>query len=126
MGPLVSPSATNKDALTGTGLCGNRKPGAPSNTNGRCGVGPRQPLLVISPWARKNFVDHTLTQQSSVLRFIEDNFDLGRIGGGSFDVQAASLWQMFDFRQSGEHRLFLDPSTGEPLRHDRDGDNDGD
>jgi phospholipase C len=126
MGPLVSPSATNKDALSATGLCGNRKPGAPSNTNGRCGVGPRQPLLVISPWAKKNFVDHTFTQQSSVLRFIEDNFDLGQIGGGSFDALASSLWQMFDFRQSGEHRLFLDPSTGEALRHDRDGDDDGD
>jgi phospholipase C len=126
MGALVSPSATNKDALSATGLCGNRKPGAPDDTNGRCGVGPRQPLLVISPWAKKNFVDHTQTQQSSVLRFIEDNFDLGQLGGGSFDAQATSLWQMFDFRQSGEHRLLLDPSTGEPIGHDRDGDDDGD
>ena len=126
MGPLVSPSATDKDALTGTALCGNRKSGAPAGSNGRCGVGPRQPLLVVSPWAKKNFVDHTITQQSSVLRFIEENFDLGRIGGASFDVEASSLWQMFDFHQRGEHRLFLDPSTGEPIRHDDDGDHDGD
>src|SRR5215472_6628953 len=126
MGPLISPSATDKDALTGTGLCGNRKPGSPAGSNGRCGVGPRQPLLVVSPWARRNFVDHTFTQQSSVIHFIEDNFDLPRIGGGSFDAQAASLWQMFDFRQRGERRLFLDSSTGEPVGGDRDDDHDGD
>jgi len=46
----------------------------------RCGYGPRQPLLVISPFAKRNFVDHTVTDQSSVLRFIEDNWETGRIG----------------------------------------------
>jgi phospholipase C len=126
MGPLLSPSATNKDALSVPGLCGNRKPGSPAGSNGRCGVGPRQPLLVVSPWAKKNFVDHTFTQQSSVIHFIEDNFDLPRIGGGSFDAQAASLSQMFDFRQGGERRLILDPSTGQPVGGDRDDDHDGD
>jgi phospholipase C len=56
-----------------------------SGIRGRCGCGPRQPLLVLSPFAKKNFVDHTLTDQSSVLRFIEDNWKTGQIGGGSFD-----------------------------------------
>jgi phospholipase C len=124
MGPLVSPSATDKDALSGTGLCGNRKPGSPAGSNGRCGVGPRQPLLVVSPWAKRNFVDHTMTQQSSVLRFIEDNFNLGRVSAQSFDAQASSLWQMFDFHQNGGHRLFLDPSTGQAVGHDGDDDRD--
>ncbi len=41
---------------------------------GRCGHGPRLPLLVISPWARKNYIDNTLTDQASVTRFIEDIF----------------------------------------------------
>ena len=50
---------------------------------GRCGYGPRMPFLVISPFARQNYVDHTVTDQTSVLRFIEDNFDLGRIDGGA-------------------------------------------
>jgi phospholipase C len=80
-------------------------------------------LLVISPFAKRNFVDHSLTDQSSVLRFIEDNWGTGQIGGGSFDQTAGSLTNMFDFDgHKGEHddhgfaanRLILDPTTGEP------------
>jgi phospholipase C len=120
MGPLLSPSATDKDALNAPGMCGNPKAGVLAGSNGRCGVGPRQPLLVVSPLAKRNFVDHTVTEQASVLRFIEENFDLGRIGGTSFDARASSLWQMFDFRQDGERRLILDPSSGEPVDRDHD------
>ncbi|MGC2185422.1 MAG: alkaline phosphatase family protein, partial [Terriglobales bacterium] len=86
---------------------------------GRCGYGPRQPLLVISPWSRENFVDNTVTDQTSVLRFIEDNWLGGqRIGGGSFDSYANSITQMFDFRHHERaDRLFLDPISGQPLFH---------
>jgi phospholipase C len=79
-------------------------------------------LLVVSPFAKRNFVDHTVTDQSSILRFIEDNWQLGRIGGGSYDALAASLAEMFDFDHAGfgdefcGGRLFLDPDTGEPVR----------
>ena len=84
---------------------------------GRCGYGPRLPLLVVSPFAKPNFVDHTVTDQSSILRFIEDNWGTGRIGGGSFDVNAGPLTNMFDFSSHayGERRLLLDPGTGQPL-----------
>jgi phospholipase C len=112
---VATPSSSNSDQLNGRGRCGS---GAPlGNIEGRCGYGPRQPLLVISPYAKVNYVDHTLTDQSSVLRFIEDNWDTGQIGGGSFDVYAGSLANMFDFsnRAFGERRLLLDPNTGEPL-----------
>jgi phospholipase C len=65
---------------------------------GRCGYGPRLPLLVISPWAKKNYVDNTVTDQSSVSKFIEDIFLGGtRIGGGSYDSSAGSLMSMFNF-----------------------------
>jgi phospholipase C len=72
---------------------------------------------VISPFARKNFVDHTTTDLSSILKFIEDNWGTGRIGGGSFDALAGTLNNMFDFSDHGfgAHRLFLDPTTGEPI-----------
>jgi phospholipase C len=79
------------------------------------GYGPRLPLLVVSRWAKINFVDHSLTDQSSIVRFIEDNWLGGqRIGGGSFDALAGSLLNAFDFGP-GIHarKLFLDPSTGE-------------
>jgi phospholipase C len=52
-----------------------------------------------------------------VLRFIEDNWGTGQIGGGSFDELAGSLSNMFDFdapHKFGERRLVLDPTTGEP------------
>jgi phospholipase C len=96
-------------------------PGINSNNPhalGRCGYGPRQPLLVISPWARQNFVDHTVTDQTSVIRFIEDNWLAGqRLGKGSFDGIASSISQMFDFtRERRDGRLVLDPKTGEPTR----------
>jgi len=83
---------------------------------GRCGYGPRMPLLVISPFAKMNFVDHAVTDLSSIPRFIEDNWQLGQIGGGSFDAIAGTLLNMFDFTpRNPVHRLFLDPSTGKPV-----------
>jgi phospholipase C len=93
-------------------------PGVNPNTlhaQGRCGYGPRLPYLVISPWARQNFVDHSVTDQSSTIRFIEDNWlDEERIGQGSFDTIANSITQMFDFRHDVDNDLFiLNPSTGE-------------
>jgi phospholipase C len=121
MSPIVNPSAVNtgvannSDQLNGPGVCGHGVPLA--GIPGRCGYGPRQPLLVVSPWARRNYVDHRLTDQSSVLRFIEDNWKLGRIGGGSFDSIAGTLNGMFDFDEqdrddSEDRKLFLEPTTG--------------
>jgi phospholipase C len=81
---------------------------------GRCGYGTRQPLLIVSPYARANYIDHTLTDQSSVIRFIEDNWLGGqRIGGGSFDAIAGSLDSMFDWSKGTNPKLMLDPKTGE-------------
>lgn len=82
----------------------------------RAGYGPRLPLLVISPYAKSNFVDHTLTDQTSILRFIEDNWQLGRIGDYSFDEQAGPINNMFDFEKGPtKKKLFLDPITGTKL-----------
>jgi phospholipase C len=81
----------------------------------RCGVGVRMPFLVVSPLAKRNYVDHTLTDQSSVVRFIEDNWLSGeRLGDGAADAPAGSIDGMFDFAHQNARRLFLDPSTGEP------------
>jgi phospholipase C len=116
MPPIVSASATTADALTGTNACGVPKEG---EYQGRCGFGPRLPLLVVSRWAKSNYVDHTVMDQSSVLRFIEDNWELGRIGDQSFDERAGSIMGMFDFRPGADRarKLYLDPATG--LRMER-------
>jgi phospholipase C len=123
LGQIVNPSKSAADALTGAGTCGNGAAALPGikpstqHAQGRCGYGPRQPLLVISPWAKRNYVDHTVTDQTSVIRFIEDNW-LGseRIGGGSFDAIANSISSMFDFKQVVSNDLFiLNENTGEPV-----------
>jgi phospholipase C len=123
LGQIVNPSKSPADALSGPGSCGNGAaalPGInPSTTHaqGRCGYGPRQPLLVISPWAKHNYVDHTVTDQTSVLRFIEDNWLGGkRIEQGSFDGIANSISSLFDFKQVVTNDLYiLDENTGEPI-----------
>ena len=116
LAPLVNQSQTSIDALTGINQCGAnpaRVPSGPAGPQeGRCGYGPRLPLLVISPFARQNFVDHTLTDQSSILRLIEDNWSLGRIGNGSTEVYAGSLMGMLDFKHPHSDRLTLDPTSG--------------
>lgn len=83
---------------------------------GRCGYGPRLPLLVISPWAKKNYVDNTVTDQSSITQFIEDVFLSGtRIKGGSYDQSAGTLMNMFDFTSTtppNSKVVLLNPTTG--------------
>jgi phospholipase C len=131
MSPIINPSAVlntaspgNGDQLNASGVCGHGTP--LDGIQGRCSYGPRLPLLAISPFAKTNFVDHTLTDQSSVLRFIEENWGTGQIGGGSFDQLAGPLWNMFDFDDHafpgltfGRRQLILDPSTGQPSGKDR-------
>ncbi len=75
---------------------------------------PVLPILVISLWSKVNFVDHTLIDQTSIIRFIEDNWNLGRIGNNSYDEKAGSLLKIFNFTNNGQHaqRLFLHPSNG--------------
>jgi phospholipase C len=68
---------------------------------------------VISPFAKKNFVDSTLIDQTSPIHFIEDNWGLDRIGGGSFDALSGPITNMFDFNHLRDDRVFLDDLTGE-------------
>ncbi len=113
LAPVVNPSAVSDDTLAAAGSCGSGK----SNTQGQCGYGPRQPLFVISPYAKQNYVDHRVTDQSSILRFIEDNWNLGRIGGNSSDAKAGTLNGFFDFDDKpNTSRFILDPSTGVVLK----------
>jgi phospholipase C len=73
----------------------------------RCGPGTRQPLLVVSPYSKVNKVSHALTDQSSVIKFIEDNWHTGRIGDHSFDATAGSLTSMFDFKHPNNKQVLL-------------------
>jgi phospholipase C len=117
MSPIVSPSNGAADQLNGPGKCGNVKPNSTAY-NDRCGFGPRQPLLIVSPYAKQNYVDHSITDQSSIIKFIEDNWQLGRIGDQSADATAGDLGNMFDFDPNAKSapKVFLDPTTGEVLK----------
>jgi phospholipase C len=122
MSPIINQSATTADELTDSGACGtgeNALPGISSGTTpvqGRCGYGPRIPIMVISPWAKPNFVDHTLADQSSIIHFVEDNWlSSERLGGGSTDAIAGTLLNMFNFTRANLAPFTLDPKTGEPL-----------
>ncbi len=116
--PSFDPTA---DPLNGQGVCGSGTalPGLKGRpVNGRCGPGMRIPFLVISPYARVNYVSHDLITQASVTRFIEDNWLNGaRLGGGSFDATAGRITDMFDFsKRTPDRPLFLDQHTGNPTR----------
>ena len=107
-------SDAEADQLDGPGKCGTGTPLPASHgkpVNGRCGPGTRMPFLVISPWAKLNYVGHTQISQASVVRFIEDNWLHGqRLGGGSFDATAGSIMDLFDFTGSAHERGALSRS----------------
>jgi phospholipase C len=114
MSPIVNQSMSTADALTGTGMCGSGK-NSLEDIQARCGYGPRIPFVVVSPYSKANFVDHTVIDQSSVVAFIEDNWGLPRIGNGSFDEFSGSIENMFNFKDNTGEVLILDPYTGEVM-----------
>jgi phospholipase C len=126
MTDLINGSASAADSLSGAGVCISSAsaaaalPGPNSNglpVQGRCGHGPRLPMLVLSPWSNTNYIDNTPTDQSSIIQFIEDTFLASqRVGGGSFDATAGSLDKAFNFSNGAvvpnPTPLFLSPTTG--------------
>jgi phospholipase C len=69
------------------------------------GDGPRAPLIVISPWAKRGSIYHGTSDFSSVLRFIELRWDLPALT--SRDRQADPLLGAFDFEQDPQPPLIL-------------------
>src|SRR6202012_2627389 len=80
----------------------------------RCGLGPRLPFMVISPYAKSNYVDNSLTEQSSIIKFVEQDWSLGSIGAGSEDVDSGSVDNMFEFGNAQRApEVLLNAETGE-------------
>ncbi|MEP6757922.1 MAG: alkaline phosphatase family protein [Actinomycetota bacterium] len=71
------------------------------------GLGPRVPTIVISPYARAGYVDHTTYEFASVLRFIETIFDLAPLT--SRDANSSDMLGAFDFNQQPLDPLVLQP-----------------
>jgi phospholipase C len=117
--PTTHGSFSSSDALNGAGNCGI--PGQTPEPDGlkglpvvgRCGPGTRQPFMVISPYAKKNYVSHVLVTQASIPQFIEDNWLNGeRLGGGSFDATTGSIMDMLNVKKANSVKLILDETTG--------------
>jgi len=137
---VTNPSITSADTLTGTapagqtytGMCGTETGNEVNtltatqstvplyNQQGRCGYGPRLPLIAISPWAKQNFVESQYeTSQSSLIAFIEYNWGLGEIPGSFANVPGSvdGILDMFNFNASpGQlaQPIYLNAQTGEP------------
>jgi phospholipase C len=103
MTPIVSPSSDPANAaLAGTSrLCGTPEPGACED---RCGYGEPLPFLVIPPFAKTNYLDHSVTDTTSILRFIQENWELGTIGDQSFDVSRGRYCRSSTSKETGASR----------------------
>jgi phospholipase C len=85
------------------------------------GLAIRVPCIVISPYARiapgrtKGYVDHTVYEFGSILRFVEQTFGLpalGSVADGYTDARATSIGEAFDFSQ--KPRAFTKIATKYP------------
>jgi phospholipase C len=108
----VAPTITNGSKTSDDAAICTSAPTAAKPLGGfqdRCGPSQRLPFLVISPFARSNYIDHTRIAQTSVLRFIEQNWELPAIGGGSFDNSFGSIDSLFDFQDPQQETVSLKP-----------------
>jgi phospholipase C len=83
------------------------------------GLGPRVPMQIISPWAKEGYVDKTVYEFSSVLKFMETVYGLECMTAR--DCQASNMLNAFDFEQEPrfkKRRLILEERdcTGLPSR----------
>jgi phospholipase C len=76
-------------------------------------MGPRVPLVVISPWAKRNYVSHVVHDHTAITRFIETIFDLPALT--LRDANSDALLDMFDFTCGRDLSVqpAPDPGTGE-------------
>jgi phospholipase C len=84
------------------------------------GLGMRVPCIIISPYAKQNYVSHTQYEFGSILRFIEEvngipPGSIGPVSEGYTDARAASLDDAFDFTQ--QPRKFKPIQSKYPLSH---------
>jgi phospholipase C len=69
----------------------------PTGPNPQTQYGFRVPAIIISPYAKPGYIDHTLYSFSSMLKFVEDNYGLPALG--SMDGQANTLFNALDLNQ---------------------------
>jgi phospholipase C len=110
----VAPKIINgsHDATNDSTVCSTARAGVAGGYADRCGPSQRLPYMVISPFSKQNSVDHSFTEQTATINFIEKNWGLGTIGDSSFDRTGGSILGMFDFSHPQQREVLLDPTTG--------------
>jgi len=78
------------------GFYDNVPPPLPRDNQG--GPGLRVPMIVVSPYVPQGEISSTFYEFGSIVRFVEDTFNLGRLG--TTDQTSNSIADMFDFGQS--------------------------
>jgi phospholipase C len=81
----------------------------------RYGYGFRAPALLVSPYARKGYIDSHTLDFTSILRFIEDNWSLKSLAVR--DARANSIATAFDFKQPPRPAAFVAATQREPSTH---------
>jgi len=79
----------------------------------RFGLGFRVPGLLVSPYAKRGYVDNTRLDHTSVLKFIEDNWGLQPLA--SRDAHANDLTSAFDWQQPPRPPELLAIESPSPL-----------
>ena len=74
------------------------------------GYGFRVPTLLVSAYARKGYIDHTLLDHTSSLKFIEENWNIPPLA--QRDAKANNLTSAFDFSTAPRSPVLI-PSTRE-------------
>lgn len=78
------------------------------------GYGFRVPALLVSPYARAGYVDSTVLDFASILKFIEENWGLDPLA--ERDAAAGSFMSAFDFDQPAREAVLLPAERGAALR----------
>ena len=73
------------------------------------GLGIRVPGLIISPYARENYIDHTQLSFESWLKIVEERF--GVVPMTARDQGAGDMLEAFDFAQVPRSPLLLPATT---------------
>ncbi len=71
------------------------------------GLGPRVPLIVISPYAKQGYISHQQSEFSSFTKFVEANWGLPGLGQRDSLSQTSNLMDFFDFTQTPQQPLIL-------------------
>jgi len=73
------------------------------------GLGPRVPLLIVSPYAKTGYISHTQYEFASIIKFIENRFGLPTLTGR--DAVANDTSDSFDFTQAARSPLIMQPRS---------------